>query len=210
MVDRPRGARHLDWRRAFDAAVAGTLLLGALPLLGVLSCLVRRAMGRPVLYRQERAGLDAKPFVLVKFRTMTDVRGEDGSLLEDDRRLTPFGRRMRALSLDELPELWNVLKGDMALVGPRPLPLSYLSRYTDVEARRHEVRPGLTGWAQVSGRNSLSWDERLSMDVWYVDNRSFTLDMKILLRTVAVVARGSGVSARGHATMPELPRRRDR
>jgi lipopolysaccharide/colanic/teichoic acid biosynthesis glycosyltransferase len=141
---------------------------------------------------------------LIKFRTMTDARGPDGALLPDEERLTPLGRWLRSTSLDELPELWNVLRGDMSLVGPRPLPVTYLERYTPTEARRHEVRPGLTGWAQVNGRNGVNWDERLAMDVWYVDNRSPLLDLRILLRTVAVVLRRKGISGEGTATMREL------
>ncbi|MDE0805858.1 MAG: sugar transferase, partial [Acidimicrobiales bacterium] len=165
------------------------------PLLMAVGLFVRFRLGSPVLFRQARAGLGAEPFELVKFRSMTDVRGADGSLLPDVDRLIPFGERLRRLSLDELPELWLVLKGDMSLVGPRPLPVKYLDRYTPEQMRRHEVKPGITGWAQVNGRNATTWDERLAMDVWYVDNRSLWLDLKILWRTVAVVFSREGISA---------------
>ena len=185
--------------------------LGALvvlsPVLAVVALVVRARLGAPVHFRQQRAGLDARSFELVKFRTMSNATSASGELLPDDQRLTPFGSWLRRTSLDELPELWLVLKGEMSLVGPRPLPVEYLDRYTPEQARRHEVKPGLTGWAQVNGRNATTWDERLSMDVWYVDNRSFWLDVKILWRTVAVVLRREGISAEGEATMSELPPR---
>jgi sugar transferase EpsL len=175
-----------------------------LPLVGVLAMLVRLKLGRPVLFRQQRAGLGGVPFTLWKLRTMTERRDEAGRPLPDEDRLGDFGRWLRSTSLDELPELWNVIRGEMSLVGPRPLPLSYLTRYTPEEARRHNVRPGLTGWAQINGRNTTSWDERLAMDVWYVDSRSFELDVRILVQTLLTVLRRSGVSAENHATMPEL------
>src|SRR5690606_23466396 len=152
-----------------------------------------------LLFPQVRPGLNGRPFKLLKFRTMTDVRGPGGDLLPDSERLTAFGRFLRSSSLDELPELWNVLCGDMTLVGPRPLLMEYLDRYTREQARRHEVRPGITGWAQVNGRNELSWDERFKLDVWYVDNVSFLLDLKILLLTLSRVFRREGISAAGHA-----------
>jgi lipopolysaccharide/colanic/teichoic acid biosynthesis glycosyltransferase len=151
-------------------------------------------------------GRGGQPFELWKFRTMTDERGSDGALLSDAERLTPFGRRLRSTSLDELPELWNVLRGDMSLVGPRPLPVAYRDRFTLTEARRMEVRPGLTGWAQINGRNAVDWDDRLAMDVWYVDHRSLELDLRILLRTARVVLGRQGVAAEGSATMHELRR----
>lgn len=196
--------RGLPLPRPFEVLLAflGGIVLA--PVLAVVALLVRVRLGRPILFSQARAGLDGAPFTLHKFRTMTDERGPDGSLLPDERRLSRFGRLLRSSSLDELPELWNVVRGDMALVGPRPLPVAYLDRYTAVEARRHEVRPGITGWAQVNGRNALSWEDRLAMDVWYVDNRSLRLDLSILLRTVTAVLRRQGVSADGHATMTEL------
>ena len=170
-------------KRFFDFLLALlALLLLALPLVA-LSLLLRRKLGSPVLFRQVRPGLQGRSFTMVKFRTMTDERGPDGALLPDAHRLTTFGRFMRASSLDELPELWNVLRGDMSLVGPRPLLMQYLSLYTPEQARRHEVRPGVTGWAQVNGRNAISWEEKFKFDVWYVDNRSLWLDIKILFLT---------------------------
>ena len=188
-------------KRLFDITAAlVALLLLALPLLA-LTWLVRRKLGRPAFFRQVRPGLQGKPFLMVKFRTMTDARGPDGALLPDADRLTPFGRFLRASSLDELPELWNVLKGDMSLVGPRPLLMEYLPLYSPEQARRHEVRPGVTGWAQVNGRNTLSWDDKFKLDVWYVDHRSLWLDLKILWLTVRKVLVREGISAAGEATM---------
>ena len=188
-------------KRLFDitAALAALLLL-CLPLLA-LTLLVRRKLGSPVFFTQMRPGLQGKPFLMVKFRTMTDARGPDGALLPDADRLTPFGRFLRATSLDELPELWNVLKGDMSLVGPRPLLMEYLPLYSPEQARRHAVRPGVTGWAQVNGRNTLSWDDKFKLDVWYVDHRSLWLDLKILWLTVRKVLVREGISAAGEATM---------
>jgi len=187
-----------------DVGVAGVGLLVLSPMLALLGLAVRLVHGSPVLFSQERAGLSRRPFRIVKLRTMTDARGPDGALLADDRRLTRFGRFLRSSSLDELPELWNVVRGDMSLVGPRPLPTSYLPRYTAREARRHEVRPGITGLAQISGRNGLAWEERLELDVRYVETRSVGLDLRILARTVGQVLRCAGISAEGHATMAEL------
>lgn len=169
-----------------------------------MAILVARNLGRPVLFKQVRPGLQGKPFTILKFRTMRDATDEHGNRLPDSERLTPFGRRLRSTSLDELPELINVLRGDMSLVGPRPLIMAYLDRYSERQARRNEVRPGITGWAQVNGRNAVGWDERFEMDVWYVDNHSLWLDMKILWLTVLTVLRRDGVSAEGHATMPEF------
>lgn len=189
-------------KRIFDFAMA---LLGltvlALPLL-ILIVLIRRKLGSPVFFRQVRPGLNGKPFEMVKFRTMTDERGPDGQLLPDAVRLTSFGRFLRSTSLDELPELWNVLKGDMSLVGPRPLLMEYMPLYTPEQARRHEVRPGVTGWAQVNGRNAISWEEKFELDVWYVDHQSLWLDIKILWLTVKKVLVREGISAAGDATMP--------
>ena len=179
------------------------LLMFALPL-SVLICLVRCKLGRPVFFLQTRPGLKGKLFEMVKFRTMTDERGPDGLLLPDKERLPPFGRWLRASSLDELPELWNVLKGEMSLVGPRPLLVEYLPLYTPEQARRHEVRPGITGWAQVNGRNAISWEEKFKLDVWYVDNQSLWLDLKILWLTVKKVLVRDGISAQGDATMPKF------
>jgi lipopolysaccharide/colanic/teichoic acid biosynthesis glycosyltransferase len=179
------------------------LVLFLLPLLS-LSIHVRRKLGSPIFFRQIRPGLQGKPFEMIKFRTMTDARGSNGHLLEDGFRLTSFGRFLRSSSLDELPELWNVLKGDMSLVGPRPLLMEYLPLYSLEQARRHEVRPGITGWAQVNGRNALTWEEKFKLDVWYVDNQSFWLDIKILWMTVQKVLVREGVSAAGEATMPKF------
>lgn len=170
--------------------------------MSILAVLVRFKLGSPVLFRQQRPGLHGKPFKLFKFRTMTDARAGDGNLLPDSERLTRFGRFLRKTSLDELPELWNVLKGDMSLVGPRPLLMQYLNRYTPEQARRHEVKPGMTGWAQVNGRNALTWEEKFKLDVWYVDHQSFWLDMKICLLTFIKIVRREGISQEGHATMP--------
>lgn len=191
-------------KRLFDMLLSlGLLLVLALPLL-LLGWVVRRKLGSPVLFRQVRPGLHGRPFMMVKFRTMTDERGADGELLSDARRLTTFGRFLRASSLDELPELWNVLCGEMSLVGPRPLLLEYLPLYSPTQARRHEVRPGITGWAQVNGRNAVSWDERFALDVWYVDHGSLWLDLRILWLTVRKVLVREGISAQGEATMPRF------
>ena len=188
-------------KRFFDfTAAAVALLLLCLPLLA-LTLLVRRKLGRPAFFRQVRPGLHGKPFEMVKLRSMTDARGPDGALLPDADRLTPFGRFLRASSLDELPGLWNVLKGDMSLVGPRPLLVEYLPLYSPEQARRHEVRPGITGWAQVNGRNALGWEEKFALDVWYVDHRSLWLDLKILWLTVKKVLVRDGINAAGEATM---------
>jgi lipopolysaccharide/colanic/teichoic acid biosynthesis glycosyltransferase len=189
-------------KRLFDltATTLGLLLL-AMPLL-CLAWLVRRKLGSPVFFTQVRPGLHGKPFKMIKFRSMTDARGPSGVLLPDAERITPFGRFLRASSLDELPGLWNVLKGNMSLVGPRPLLMAYLPLYSAKQARRHEVRPGITGWAQVNGRNALSWEEKFALDVWYVDNRSMWLDTKILWLTVKKVLVREGISAAGEATMP--------
>ena len=188
-------------KRCFDLVVALVALLAlAVPLL-VLVWLVRSKLGSPVLFRQVRPGLHGQPFEMVKFRTMTDKRGADGALLPDAQRLPPFGRFLRASSLDELPELWNVIKGDMSLVGPRPLLMEYLPLYTPEQARRHEVRPGITGWAQVNGRNAVSWEKKFALDVWYVDHHSWSLDIIMLWMTVRKVLWRDGISAAGEATM---------
>lgn len=191
-------------KRVFDLCAVLLALIGlSLPLL-LLAWVVRLKLGRPVFFRQVRPGLYGQPFEMVKFRTMTDERGPDGGLLPDAMRLTPFGRWLRASSLDELPELWNVLKGDMSLVGPRPLLMEYLPLYSPEQARRHEVRPGITGWAQVNGRNAISWEQKFALDVWYVDNHSLWLDIKILWLTVKKVLVRDGISAAGEATMPKF------
>jgi sugar transferase EpsL len=191
-------------KRLLDVAIAGGGLLVGWPVIALVAVLVRWRLGSPVLFRQERVGYHGRSFELTKFRTMTDHRAPDGSLLPDEVRLTALGRFLRSTSLDELPELLHVLRGEMSLVGPRPLPAAYLDRDSARQARRHDVLPGLTGWAQVNGRNSTGWAERLEMDVWYVDNRSLWLDLRILCRTIAVVLRRQGVSEDGHATMTEF------
>ena len=189
-------------KRGLDIAIAATALLLAAPVLLFVAIAVRVNLGGPVLFRQQRPGLHGRPFTMVKFRTMRDALGRDGRPLPDADRLTPFGALLRSTSLDELPELWNVVRGDMSLVGPRPLLMEYLDRYTPEQARRHEVRPGVTGWAQIHGRNALSWEERFRLDVWYVEHQSLRLDLQILRRTLALVLRRTGVSANGEATMP--------
>ena len=191
-------------KRLFDLlASALGLMLFAVPL-ALLAWQVRRKLGSPVLFTQVRPGLHGKPFRMVKFRTMTDARYASGALLPDAQRLTPFGRFLRASSLDELPELWNVLRGEMSLVGPRPLLMEYLPLYTPEQARRHEVSPGITGWAQVNGRNAISWADKFALDVWYVDHRSLWLDVRILWLTVRKVLVRDGISAAGEATMPKF------
>lgn len=180
----------------------GLVLLS--PVLIVVSILVRLKLGSPILFQQIRPGLGGKPFNMMKFRTMTDERDASGELLSDDVRLTKFGSFLRSTSLDELPELINVLKGDMSLVGPRPLLMEYLPLYSERQYRRHEVRPGITGWAQINGRNALSWDEKFELDVWYVENRSLWLDIKILFLTVLKVVKRDGISHGGEATMPKF------
>jgi len=193
--------RGMRIKRAFDITVAAAALLVASPLLLLVAIAVRVNLGSAVLFRQQRPGLHGRPFTMVKFRTMRDAIGRDGRPLPDADRLTTFGKLLRSTSLDELPELWNVLRGEMSLVGPRPLLMEYLDRYTPEQSRRHDVRPGVTGWAQVHGRNALSWEERFRLDVWYVEHRSLRLDLHILLRTITIVFRRTGVSAKGEATM---------
>jgi len=191
-------------KRAMDLVGALAALVLLSPIVVVLCILVLSKLGSPVFFRQVRPGIEGRPFKMVKFRTMTDERGPDGALLPDDQRLTALGAWLRSTSLDELPELFNVLKGDMSLVGPRPLLMDYLSLYNDRQARRHEVRPGITGWAQINGRNALSWEEKFELDVWYVDNRSLWLDIKILFKTVLQVLKRDGISHGEDATMPRF------
>jgi sugar transferase EpsL len=191
-------------KRAFDLIATAAGLLVLLPLLLVLAALIRIKHGAPILFRQSRPGLNGTAFELLKFRTMTDARDRNGNLLSDADRLTGLGHFLRSTSLDELPELWNVLRGDMSLVGPRPLLMEYLPLYSEEQARRHEVRPGITGWAQVNGRNAISWEEKFALDVWYVDNQSFWLDIKILWLTFWRVVKRDGISAEGEATMPKF------
>ena len=187
-------------KRIFDILVSGIGILLLSPVLAILALLVRVLLGKPILFLQQRPGYKAKPFRIYKFRTMTDARARDGSLLPDSQRLLPFGRFLRSLSLDELPELFNVLRGEMSLVGPRPLLMEYLPRYSPEQMRRHDALPGITGWAQIHGRNALTWQEKFRLDVWYVDHWSFALDLKILLLTVWKVLKREGISQPGQAT----------
>ncbi len=192
------------WRRAVDATFAAMLLaVLAVPMVGV-GLAVRIVHGNPVILRQTRSGRNGNPFVVHKFRSMTDERGPDGELLPDEERLTPFGTWLRRSSLDELPQLWNVLRGDMSLIGPRPLPAVYDTRYSAHQARRLDALPGMSGWSQVSGRNELAWSDKLDLDVWYVDHATWRIDLDIVRRTVATIVRRGGVSAEGHATAPEF------
>ena len=191
-------------KRAFDIVFSAGWLIGFSPLLLVVAILVRLRLGSPVLFVQERPGLRAKPFRMVKFRTMTDARGPDGELLPDEQRLTAFGKFLRSTTLDEFPEMWNVLLGDMSVVGPRPLLMRYVPRYDAFQVRRMEVKPGVTGWAQVNGRNSLTWEEKFALDVWYVDHRTFWLDMKIVVMTFFKVFARSGINSDKAATMEEF------
>ncbi|MFH4515957.1 sugar transferase [Vibrio alginolyticus] len=189
-------------KRIFDftASLCGLILLS--PIIALVAWKIRKNLGSPVLFRQTRPGLNGKPFEMVKFRTMKDAVDAQGDPLPDSERMTPFGDKLRNSSLDELPELWNVLKGEMSLVGPRPLLMQYLPLYNKEQARRHEVRPGVTGWAQINGRNAISWEDKFKLDVWYVDNRNLWLDIKVLFLTVKKVFIKEGISAEGEATMP--------
>lgn len=188
-------------KRLFDFIVALSAFVMLLPIIIIVGILIRNKLGSPILFTQDRPGLNGKVFKMMKFRTMLDGKDKHGNLLPDDERMTPFGAFLRSTSLDELPGLFNVLKGDMSLVGPRPLLVQYLPLYSNEQARRHNVRPGITGWAQVNGRNAISWDEKFKLDVWYVDNQSFWLDIKILLLTVKKVFVREGISADGHVTI---------
>ena len=196
--------KSLLGKRVFDTVIIVVSIPVWLPLLLGVALLVRWKLGAPVLFRQPRPGLNGKPFELLKFRTMTDNRNQAGQLLPDSQRLTPLGQWLRSTSLDELPEIINILGGKMSLVGPRPLLTQYLTRYTPEQSRRHETLPGLTGWAQVNGRNAISWEEKFKLDVWYVDNRSLWLDLRILLTTIGSTLLRKGISAQGEATMPEF------
>jgi sugar transferase EpsL len=191
-------------KRAMDVIVSGSLLVALLPCLVLLWLLVKYNFGSPAIFRQQRPGLRGVPFTIYKFRTMTNARDTAGKLLLDDARMTKLGDLLRSLSLDELPELLNVLKGEMSLVGPRPLRMQYIGRYTPEQMRRHNVPPGITGWAQVNGRNTLSWEQRFGLDVWYVDHWSFWLDIQILFKTLYQVVRREGISPVNHVTMPEF------
>ena len=191
-------------KRIFDILASIISLLMLAPVIGIVALQVGRKLGSPVLFRQVRPGKDDKLFEMIKFRTMRDSTYENGDLLPDSERISPFGSFLRNSSLDELPELWNVLKGDMSLVGPRPLLMEYLPLYSTEQARRHNVRPGITGWVQVNGRNAISWEEKFKYDVWYVENQSFWLDMKIICLTIKKVMAREGISADDHATMPKF------
>lgn len=191
-------------KRFFDIVLSALGLLVLSPIIAIVAWQIRNKLGSPVLFRQVRPGRDGQPFEMIKFRTMRDAVDEQGNPLPDFERLTPFGNFLRSTSLDELPELWNVLKGDMSLVGPRPLLMEYLPLYSAEQYRRHEARPGVTGWAQINGRNALSWEDKFKLDVWYVDNQSFWLDIKILFLTVKKVVVRDGISADGQATMTKF------
>jgi len=191
-------------KRLFDLLLVIPPLLCIFPLLCFLAFLIQCKLGKPVFFTQQRPGLNGKPFMLYNFRTMINSRDRNGNLLSDAERLTPFGRILRSTSLDELPELWNVIKGEMSLVGPRPLLMEYLERYTPEQARRHEVRPGITGWAQINGRNAITWEEKFKLDVWYVDNQSFWLDVKIIFITIWKIIRREGINQEGQATMKKF------
>jgi sugar transferase EpsL len=191
-------------KRAFDLLAGIILIILSAPFLLILAMTVRLFMGSPIMFRQTRPGLGGRPFNLLKFRTMSNLVNDEGVLLPDEKRLTNFGRFMRKYSLDELPQLINVVKGDISFVGPRPLLMQYLERYTPKQARRHEVKPGITGWAQVNGRNAVSWEEKFELDIWYVDNQTFWLDIKILWLTLMKVLKAEGISGEGSATMREF------
>lgn len=188
-------------KRFFDLFFSLCLLTFISPIIVLVAWKIRKNLGSPVLFRQTRPGLNGKPFEMVKFRTMKDAVDQQGNLLPDSERMTPFGDKLRNSSLDELPELWNVLKGDMSLVGPRPLLMQYLPLYSKEQARRHDVRPGVTGWAQINGRNAISWEEKFTLDIWYVDNKTLWLDIKILFLTIKKVFVKEGISAAGHVTV---------
>ncbi|KAA0837052.1 MULTISPECIES: sugar transferase [Bacillus] len=196
-------------KRFFDLSLSVILLIALSPAMILTACLIRWKIGSPVLFRQTRPGLNGEPFTLYKFRTMTDERDEAGNLLSDEKRLTKTGRLIRKTSLDELPQLINVIKGDLSLVGPRPLLMEYIPLYTKRQWRRHEVKPGITGWAQINGRNKVTWEEKFELDVWYVDHRSFLLDLKILLLTVVKVLKSEGVSQDRHVTAEKFTGRRN-
>jgi lipopolysaccharide/colanic/teichoic acid biosynthesis glycosyltransferase len=191
-------------KRLMDIIGSALGLILLAPVIAILCVLIKRCLGAPVLFRQTRPGKDGVPFVMIKFRSMKDANAPDGTPLPDDQRMTPFGVKLRSTSLDELPELWNVFKGDMSLVGPRPLLMEYLPLYSERQARRHELRPGVTGWAQVNGRNAIGWPEKLNLDIWYVENRTLWLDIKIIALTFKKVLKRSDISAAGETTMPKF------
>ncbi|OEH85514.1 sugar transferase [Desulfuribacillus stibiiarsenatis] len=191
-------------KRLFDMIAALCLLIVLAPIILLTAIIIRITIGSPVVFKQQRPGLRGKPFFIYKFRTMTDECDSEGNLLPDEKRLTQYGKIIRKISLDELPQLWNVLKGELSLVGPRPLLMEYLDKYTPEQARRHDVKPGITGWAQVNGRNAISWEEKFKLDVWYVDHYSFILDIKILCLTVWKVIKKDGITHQGHASMSKF------
>lgn len=191
-------------KRSFDLLLVLILLVILCIPMAIISLIILKTMGRPILFRQMRPGYRARPFMIMKFRTMNDACGPDGRLLPDEMRLMKIGKALRKLSLDELPQLFNVLKGELSFVGPRPLLMEYLPLYTKRQARRHDVKPGITGWTQVNGRNALTWEEKFDLDIWYVDNQSFLLDMRILWMTFIKVIKSEGITAAGSATMPEF------
>lgn len=191
-------------KRSFDIFMSVLLIIVFLPIFLALVLIIKWKLGNPVFYKQIRPGLHGQPFEMIKFRSMSDARDDRGDLLSDEKRLSTFGRLLRSTSLDELPELWNILIGDMSFVGPRPLLMEYLPLYSDEQFRRHDVKPGITGWAQVNGRNNISWPDRFTLDLWYVDNHNFWVDIRILLLTVRKVLNREGISADGHATMKKF------
>ena len=191
-------------KRLFDIVVAGASLIMLAPILLLVAILIRTKLGKPIFYRQTRPGLRGKPFEILKFRSMLEAYDENGVPLPNDQRMTSFGRFLRSASLDELPELWNILKGDMSIVGPRPLLMEYIPLYSEQQRRRHDVPPGLTGWSQINGRNAISWEEKFELDVWYVQNASFLLDLKIIVMTVIKVLRRDGISHAGDVAMPRF------
>lgn len=194
----------MSFKRLFDVILTVPAIIVFLPVYAIIAFGVRASSGLPVLFNQNRPGLGGKPFKIYKFRTMNDARGKDGILLPDAQRLTRLGAFLRKTSIDELPELFNVLKGDMSLVGPRPLLMQYFDRYTPEQARRHEVKPGITGWAQINGRNAITWEEKFKLDIWYVDNRSLWLDVKIIFMTIWKIVKREGINQPGQATMEEF------
>lgn len=191
-------------KRLLDLFFSGVLLIGFFPIIILTAFLVKVKLGSPIIFKQYRPGLKGKLFILYKFRTMTDERGPNGELLPDEIRLTTFGKLLRKLSLDEIPQLFNVLKGDMSLIGPRPLLKEYLLLYTSEQAKRHNVRPGITGWAQINGRNAITWEEKFKLDVWYVENQNMLLDIKIFFLTIKKVIKSDGISNHNHVTMPDF------
>ena len=202
--------KHKYWKkRIFDLVLCSFSCFVILPVVVIIAMAAFISMGHPIIFKQLRPGKDGKPFYMYKFRTMLELKDDEGNYLPDEKRLTTFGRLLRRYSLDELPELWNVIKNDMSLVGPRPLLMEYIDYYTPEQARRHEVKPGITGLAQISGRNAISWEDKFNLDVWYVDNWSLRLDLEIIFLTILKVLKGEGISAAGHVTMPKFKGKND-